>query len=419
MSEWHMATLADVGDIVTGSTPSTARDVYWGRDMPFVTPADISASPYVRNTERSLSRQGTLFARVVPSKSVLVTCIGSTIGKIAYATSNCCTNQQLNSVIPFEDVDARFLYYGIANMADHIKQLAGTTAVPIINKSEFSRVEINLPPLPEQRKIASILTTVDNLIEQTEALIEKYKSIKQGMMHDLFTRGVDSTGQLRPPYEDAPHLYKQSPLGWIPNEWDTLSLREVVSVNQGLQIAISERFRSPGPNRHLYITIQYLNNTHSEKDTFYIEESNSSVVCDHSDILMVRTGNTGMVVTDVAGVFHNNFFKVIYDRRRAVRDFMVTHLQRQVIQKLIMDYAGTTTIPDLNHRDFYRLPFNCPPKQEQTLIMSKLNAISSCLTYEAAYADQLRLVKTGLMQDLLTGKVRVNVDETEEVTANV
>ena len=77
-----------------------------------------------------------------------------------------------------------------------------------------------LPSLLEQRKIARILTTLDNLIEKTEALIAKYQAIKQGMMHDLFTRGVDAHGHLRPPQAEAPDLYKQSELGWIPKEWE-------------------------------------------------------------------------------------------------------------------------------------------------------------------------------------------------------
>ena len=74
--------------------------------------------------------------------------------------------------------------------------------------------------LPEQRKIARILSTVDDLIERTEALIAKYRAIKQGLMHDLLTRGVDASGRLRPPREEAPGLYRESAVGWVPREWE-------------------------------------------------------------------------------------------------------------------------------------------------------------------------------------------------------
>ena len=80
--------------------------------------------------------------------------------------------------------------------------------------------EINVAPLPEQLKIAHILTTVDDLIDRTEALIAKLRAIKQGLMHDLLTRGVDEHGQLRPPREEAPELYRELAVGWVPREWE-------------------------------------------------------------------------------------------------------------------------------------------------------------------------------------------------------
>ena len=111
-------------------------------------------------------------------------------------------------------------------------------------------------------------------------------------------------------------------------------MRDVAYVNQGLQIAISERHKNPGPNKYPYITIQYLNNTDSDANTFYIEEYNPSVICDEEDVLLVRTGNTGMVVTSVHGVFHNNFFKISYDRHKVNRDFFVQFIRRFEIQQL-------------------------------------------------------------------------------------
>ncbi len=94
----------------------------------------------------------------------------------------------------------------------------------------IENTELSHPPLPHQRKIARILTTVDNIIEKTESAIEKYNAIKQGMMHDLFTRGIDiKTGKLRSSYEDAPELYKETELGMIPKEWDICVLNDYCS----------------------------------------------------------------------------------------------------------------------------------------------------------------------------------------------
>ena len=98
---------------------------------------------------------------------------------------------------------------------------------------DFERVRSFFPPLSEQRKIARILTTLDNLIENTETLIAKYQAIKQGMMHDLFSRGVDARGHLRPPQAEAPDLYKQSGLGWIPKSWQANRLGDVCETASG------------------------------------------------------------------------------------------------------------------------------------------------------------------------------------------
>ena len=191
-------------------------------------------------------------------------------------------------------------------------------------------------------------------------------------------------------------------------------MKDISIVNQGLQIAISNRYKSPGHALQLYITIQYLNDPTSEADTFYIKEANPSVICHKEDLLLVRTGNTGMVVIDVEGVFHNNFFKVNYNNRKVERNFLVHHLRSPEIQTLIRIYAGATTIPDLNHRDFYRLPFSCPPNSEQSIIAEILNKVEGNILSEVTYKKKLIEVKIALMQDLLTGKVRVNPDKPKD-----
>lgn len=118
-------------------------------------------------------------------------------------------------------IDLKFLAYHLGRIAKNYVSYIGN---PKLMNDVMGRIAFPLPVPYEQHKIAKILTTVDNLIEKTQALIDKYQAIKQGMMHDLFTRGVDEHGQLRPSYEDAPHLYKDSALGWIPREWEVRTL---------------------------------------------------------------------------------------------------------------------------------------------------------------------------------------------------
>lgn len=257
-----------------------------------------------------------------------------------------------------------------------------------------------------QKRIAKTLSTVDGQIEKTEAIIAKYQAIKQGMLHDLFTRGIDlSTGKLRPTPEHSPELYKSSPLGLIPKDWNYKTLKDITLVNQGLQIPISSRYKNYKENRHLYITIQLLNNPMDESYTYYIENPPMSVVCKTKDILMVRTGNTGVVITKIAGCFHNNFFKISYNPEHTDRDYLVQHLNLQHIQEKIMNYAGTTTIPDLKHGDFYKLPYLEPKPEEQKYISVKINKIDMLIALENKILEKLQKLKQGLMFKLLNGDV--------------
>ncbi len=131
--------------------------------------------------------------------------------------------------------DAHFVLYALASELGQmqVRKYIKGSAQPGMNLADVERFVVPAPPLSEQRKVALILTTLDNLIGKTEALIAKYQAIKQGMMHDLFTRGIDADGRLRPPQTEAPDLYKQSELGWIPNEWQVLPLSAVAYVGRG------------------------------------------------------------------------------------------------------------------------------------------------------------------------------------------
>ena len=142
-----------------------------------------------------------------------------------------------------DDFDNEFLYQNLFSdsVTAQIEALVVGSNYPAINSSEVRNLLIPAPDLRSQQKIAKILNTVDNLIEKTQALIDKYSSIKQGMMADLFTRGIDLTagpnyGKLRPNVEDAPELYKESELGWVPKDWEVKNLGDISSISSGITL---------------------------------------------------------------------------------------------------------------------------------------------------------------------------------------
>jgi len=150
-----------------------------------------------------LSAKGFARCRRIPSGSTLFVCIGSTIGKIGLAGEDLATNQQINSIVPNGRVDSEFLYYAAATLSSQVQNQAGEQAVPIVSKSRFAEFEIPLPALAEQRKIATALRDADDLVASLECLITKKQAIKQGMMQELLTGrtrlpGFDGTWLRRP-----------------------------------------------------------------------------------------------------------------------------------------------------------------------------------------------------------------------------
>jgi type I restriction enzyme S subunit len=182
------------------------------------------------------------------------------------------------------------------------------------------------------------------------------------------------------------------------------TFRDVSFVNQGLQIAIEKRLNQPALNSKKYITIQFLNNG---KDVEYINGYSSSVCCKENDVLMTRTGNTGIVVSGVSGVFHNNFFKINFDRKAIDKNYLIGYLNLDKTHKLILAKAGTSTIPDLNHNDFYSIPIPLPTLSEQEAIAQVLTDMDAEIEALEQKRDKYKAIKQGMMQELLTGRTRL------------
>ena len=200
--------------------------------------------------------------------------------------------------------------------------------------------------------------------------------------------------------------HKQTEIGTIPEDWMLKTFKDVCWVNQGLQINISERRKNPSPKSKKYITIQYLKDG---KDTEYIEEYSNSVCCEKEDILMTRTGNTGIVISNVEGVFHNNFFKINYDKKMINRRYLIYFLNQKKIQNIILNKAGTSTIPDLNHSDFYSIPITYPKElKEQTMIAKVIHDTDKLIMYVNKQIKKQNNIKEGAMQELLTGKKQLS-----------
>ncbi len=186
-------------------------------------------------------------------------------------------------------------------------------------------------------------------------------------------------------------------------QWESKPLREVVKINQGLQIAISERSTENKTGSYFYITNEFLKAGSGKK--YYILNPPQSVICNEKDILMTRTGNTGQVVTNVSGAFHNNFFKVAYPEY-IDKIFLYNFLKLNKTQNQILRFAGTSTIPDLNHSDFYRIIISFPSNKEQQKIASFLSLIDERITTQNKIINDLKTLKTTLSKKIFSGELR-------------
>lgn len=187
--EWKERQLGNIGEVITGNTPSTKDMTNYGGNKLFVSPADISSNRYVSDTKIKLTDKGFSAGRYIRANSVLFVCIGSTIGKVAQNKIECITNQQINVIVPYEEYLSDFIYSILEHKAPQIATLAGKQAVPIINKTLFSSISILVPPQKEeQQKIADCFSSLDELIEATSRKVEILKEHKKGLMQQLFPK---------------------------------------------------------------------------------------------------------------------------------------------------------------------------------------------------------------------------------------
>ncbi len=208
---WVEKTLGEIAEIITGNTPSTNDSDNFGGDKMFVSPADISDERYIIKTKTTLSKKGFSLTRHVKENSILFVCIGSTIGKIAQNKFECATNQQINSIVPYEGYSSDFIYSTLQNDSSKIASIAGIHAIPIINKSSFSSVVISLPKPDEQQKIADCLSSLDELISAENQKLEVYKGHKKGLMQHMFPGEGEKVPKLR--FEEFEREWEESTFG--------------------------------------------------------------------------------------------------------------------------------------------------------------------------------------------------------------
>lgn len=191
---WEYKKLGEVGKIVTGSTPSTKDESnYSPREYCFVKPSDLPSQGIadIEETEYYVSKVGLSKSRVLPSGSVLVSCIGS-IGKIGILTKEACSNQQINAIIPQDEIDSRFIAYSLYAQRFVLESIANAPVVPIINKTDFSKITVGIPPKSTQLAIVSELDKINELIRLKKEQLKDFDNLAQSLFYEMFGDPVEN-----------------------------------------------------------------------------------------------------------------------------------------------------------------------------------------------------------------------------------
>lgn len=268
---------------------------------------------------------------------------------------------------------------------------AGQKRVP----SEFLRKHRVFAPIPaEQRLIARILDTLDTQIEQTEALIAKLEKVKEGLLHDLLTRGIDENGQLRPSPEQAPELYQESSLGLIPREWLIKEIQSICKLGRGRVISQGYLDTHPGPFP-VYSSQTKNGGVFGRINEYEFEGPHVTWTTDgaNAGTVMYRDGKFNC--TNVCGTLES------------LGETIHMPFLAWALDKLTDRYVSRVGNDKLMNNVVAKMQVQIPSKNEQVRCTKSLEPIENTIQYETNSLTKIKAQKAALMDDLLTGRVRV------------
>lgn len=409
MHNWKLVNLENLGQIITGKTPSTKEKNNFGNKYLFITPRDMLGQKYIHSTERYLSEIGKDRVKnsIIPKNTISVSCIGSDMGKVAMTTKTSITNQQINSIVVNNLCDADFLYYAIINISDEIKNIAhhGTT-MPIINKFQFSKLELRLPPLSEQKAIADTLSCLDDKIELNNQINKKLEEMTQAIFKSWF---VDFE-----PFKDGE--FEDSELGMIPKGWRVGTLTEISE-----EIICGKT--PPTKNQENYgdlipfITIPDIHGkVYIIKTERYLSQlgvnSQANKTLPKNSIIVSCIATPGLVALTSEDSQTNQQINSIICKKNI--SYYYVFLYMKTISNKIRDLgSGGSTTLNLNKTQFGKIKFLLP---KEKIIMDFHNIVEPLFTLMLKEERQIQsLINTRniLLPKLMSGEIRVPFEEVQ------
>lgn len=406
-----------IGKVFSGATPKTENESFWNGEILWITPNDLSKikSSFFSDTERKITSSGlnSCSARLLPVNSIVLSS-RAPIGYIAIGEKEFTTNQGCKSIVLNDNHDALFFYYNLNSYVLKLKQLGEGTTFAEISKTYLEEFEIEFPiEKAEQTRIAEILSTADKAIAQTEALIAKYQRIKTGLMQDLLNNGIDASGNIR---SKETHKFVVKNGIEVPEGWEVNPLRTYLKyISYGFTNPMPETAEGPfmvtaaNINEGKIIYKGCRHTSWAAYNSLLTTKSKPQI----DDILITKDGSLGrLAIVHNEEICINQSVAVLrIDKELVNVYFLKMLLESPYYQAVIIGDAGGSTIKHIYITKLDKMNIAIPKKIDEQIKILQLIEEQSIYIYELQ-RELLKYnsIKTGLMQDLLSGKVRVNMD---------
>lgn len=418
-ADWEKNKFENLFNIAIGGTPSRNEPLFWDAECKtgnyWVSIRDLKGR-IISQTAEQITDLGIKKSNVklVPKGTVIMS-FKLSVGRVAFAGRDLYTNEAIAAFQPINEkaIDLQYFYQGLHSwdlLGDIDQAVKGVT----LNKEKLRNIEAILPPLPEQQKIAAILTSVDDVIEKTQAQIDKLKDLKSGMMQELLTKGVG----IKQGDKYEPHIeFKDSPVGRIPKSWEVQPIADLCShvvdcVNKTAPVV---DFKTP------YKMIRTTNVRHGRVDTENVrcvsketyENWTRRIKPENGDLIFTREAPVGEcgILEDSRGIFLGQRTMMYRaNEKKTSSGFLMYSLMSEYGRKQLENFSGGSTVPHMRVPDCGKILIKTPPLNEQNKILGSLNSVDFSILQKEKKLAKLLNLKKALMQDLLTGKVRVKVD---------
>lgn len=373
---WQKKEVRQVGEVVTGTTPSTKKPEYYGVEYKLISPADLDNGKFVTTAHKMLSKLGLEQCRVLHKNVVLVGCIGN-VGKIGMvADEKAATNQQINAVICNSENDPHFIYYSLLYNRRLLEKAAVKTTVPILNKSNFERFELDVPLFPEQQRIAYVLSMVQSAIEQQARLIKLTRELKSALMHKLFTEGLRCEKQ------------KETEIGPVPESWEIKPFEQFTTLQRGKDLT-KDNFKNG------LVPVAGSNGIIGYHDVAFVKAPGVTVG---------RSGSVGEVTFYDQEFWAHNTSLYVKDFHGNDPRFAAYYLEVLELGR----FKTGASVPTLDRNSFKNLPIAVPPKDEQIEIGNNLSVVDKKIEITTSRKVKLEELFRTLLRQLMTGQTRVN-----------